>query len=98
MSGARLNAGPEVDLSWYDQAECSGQDEEKGAPVFFPTYRGSYPRGEWPVDQRAKALCAVCPVREECLEHALTKPERWGVWGGLNENEREELRKKMRAS
>ncbi len=37
----------------------------------------------------AKALCAVCPVREACLEHALSVREPYGVWGGLNINERE---------
>ncbi len=37
----------------------------------------------------AKALCAVCPVRQACLEHALAVREPYGVWGGLNINERE---------
>jgi WhiB family redox-sensing transcriptional regulator len=37
----------------------------------------------------AKALCAVCPVRQACLNHALAVREPYGVWGGLNINERE---------
>ncbi len=36
----------------------------------------------------AKALCAVCPVRQACLDHALAVREPYGVWGGLNINER----------
>jgi WhiB family redox-sensing transcriptional regulator len=31
---------------------------------------------------RAKAICALCPVRDLCLEGALTRREPWGVWGG----------------
>jgi WhiB family redox-sensing transcriptional regulator len=32
--------------------------------------------------ERAKALCAGCPVRTECLAGALARREPWGVWGG----------------
>ena len=31
---------------------------------------------------RAKAICALCPVRQECFEGALARREPWGVWGG----------------
>jgi WhiB family transcriptional regulator, redox-sensing transcriptional regulator len=38
---------------------------------------------ERPVDlERAKALCADCPIRRECLAAALERQEPWGVWGG----------------
>lgn len=30
----------------------------------------------------AKALCAECPLRQECLAGALERREPWGVWGG----------------
>ncbi|MBA2769710.1 MAG: WhiB family transcriptional regulator [Sporichthyaceae bacterium] len=30
----------------------------------------------------AKALCASCPARLECLNGALERREPWGVWGG----------------
>ncbi|HYU85296.1 MAG TPA: WhiB family transcriptional regulator [Kribbellaceae bacterium] len=32
--------------------------------------------------ERAKALCASCPVRGDCLAGALERAEPWGVWGG----------------
>lgn len=39
----------------------------------------------------AKRICAGCPVTAECLEAALARDERFGVWGGLTERERDEL-------
>ncbi len=41
---------------------------------------------------RAKAVCAGCPVRAECLEFALANDERWGVWGGTSERQRRAMR------
>jgi len=32
--------------------------------------------------ERAKQLCAGCPVRAQCLASALSRQEPWGVWGG----------------
>ncbi|MBB2991391.1 WhiB family redox-sensing transcriptional regulator [Mycolicibacterium iranicum] len=32
--------------------------------------------------ERAKAFCADCPIRRECLNAALERQEPWGVWGG----------------
>jgi len=38
---------------------------------------------ESPADvERAKALCADCPIRLDCLTGALERREPWGVWGG----------------
>jgi WhiB family redox-sensing transcriptional regulator len=31
---------------------------------------------------RAKAMCALCPLQEQCLADALEREEPWGVWGG----------------
>jgi hypothetical protein len=35
----------------------------------------------------AKALCAECPVRKQCLQLALDNKETHGVWGGADEKE-----------
>ncbi len=40
---------------------------------------------------RAKAICAVCPVKAPCLQYALEIREPHGIWGGLNELERKAL-------
>jgi len=31
---------------------------------------------------RAKAMCALCPLAQQCLADALEREEPWGVWGG----------------
>jgi WhiB family redox-sensing transcriptional regulator len=40
---------------------------------------------------RAKQVCAGCPVRTECLAEALDNQIEWGVWGGMTERERRAL-------
>ena len=71
---------PELDRSWVKDSACSEPEGE----LFFPI------RGENPKD--AKAICARCPVQEECLEYALANGERFGVWGGKSEKERRRIR------
>jgi WhiB family redox-sensing transcriptional regulator len=38
--------------------------------------------------QAAKAVCAGCLVRAECLSYALADPSLTGTWGGLTAQER----------
>lgn len=58
---------------------CAQTDPE----VFFPDKGGS--------TQAAKRVCAACPVRAACLQHALAHREQHGVWGGLSTNQRRHL-------
>ena len=46
----------------------------------------------------AKSVCAVCPVRQACLEHALAHREREGIWGGTTERERRRIVRQRRKS
>ena len=41
-----------------------------------------------PAERKAKALCARCPVRRECLEYGID--EDYGIWGGSLPSERKE--------
>ena len=45
----------------------------------------------------AKAICAQCSVKEECLQYALESNQEAGVWGGYAEDERRRLRKRWLA-
>ena len=48
---------------------------------------------------KAKQVCASCPVRTECLAEALDNQIEWGVWGGMTERERRALlRRRPQAS
>src|SRR5688572_5009124 len=42
-------------------------------------------------EECARNLCRRCPVRAECAAHALSRPERHGVWGGFTSRERMRL-------
>ena len=61
------------------------------AEDFFRERAGSYPL-------RIFDLCAVCPVRRECLEWALDNDEKWGVWGAKTPSERDAILRNRRAA
>jgi WhiB family transcriptional regulator, redox-sensing transcriptional regulator len=69
------------ELAWQERALCAQTDPE----AFFPEKGGS--------TREAKRVCMSCEVRSECLEYALAKDERFGIWGGLSERERRRVKK-----
>jgi WhiB family redox-sensing transcriptional regulator len=75
----------DLDSDWRHAAECLNY---VGLVDFFPA------RGESARD--AKAICGVCPVREDCLEYAMRWELLHGVWGGLSERERRQLRRERK--
>ena len=70
------------ELAWQERALCAQTDPE----AFFPEKGGS--------TREAKRVCSGCEVRAECLEYALGKDERFGIWGGLSERERRRLKRR----
>lgn len=68
---------------WQEAAACRGGDS---ARFFSPTgERGEARRRR---EQLARAICAECPVREECARFALSIGEEHGIWGGTTDRER----------
>lgn len=57
--------------------------------LFFPSGHGS--DAETMIES-AKNLCRHCPVRRECLAHAIRHSETEGIWGGFTMGERRRLR------
>jgi WhiB family redox-sensing transcriptional regulator len=43
--------------------------------------------------KKAKAVCAQCPVKDECLDFAIESNQSLGVWGGASPNERRQIRR-----
>jgi WhiB family redox-sensing transcriptional regulator len=81
--GTLADAGSDVlppELSWQERALCAQTDPE----AFFPEKGGS--------TREAKRVCMSCEVRAECLDYALAKDERFGIWGGLSERERRRVK------
>ncbi|MSV89834.1 MAG: WhiB family transcriptional regulator [Actinobacteria bacterium] len=44
----------------------------------------------------ARRICGTCPVKDQCLEHALESRIDHGVWGGCSERERRRILKRRR--
>lgn len=69
---------------WRLQAACAGMATEN-YDLFYPPVGGS---AQAPRNNRAKAICAGCPVRAECLAYAEEHEIAVGVWGGTTPAER----------
>jgi WhiB family redox-sensing transcriptional regulator len=72
---------PLDDEQWQERALCAQTDPE----AFFPEKGGS--------TREAKRICLGCEVKDACLDYALAKDERFGIWGGLSERERRRLKR-----
>ncbi len=73
--------------SWQLKAACRGPQ----ASVFFPPSHVERKDEKLTRESRAKAICAECRVRGECLDYAIKIREPHGIWGGLNELERKQI-------
>lgn len=83
----------DMPAGWVRDARCA----QIGDPdLFFPE------EGNRNTD--AKAVCngrpdkgiPPCPVREQCRQWALERPELYGVWGGLGDFDRRKIRRQRR--
>ena len=61
-----------VSSRWRDRAACRGADPD----LFFPLPGQSA--------DPARAICAGCHVRAECLALARARREQFGIWGGVD--------------
>lgn len=75
------------DKNWRDRALCIGK-----TGLFFPEDAVGSGRARTPGYDAARKICDSCPVKVECLDAG--RHERFGVWGGLSENERHPKRRK----
>lgn len=72
---------------WRHSSKCRDEDPE----LFFATAVSIHTRR---VQDRAKAVCATCPVVANCLEWAMSQTSVQGIWGGTDEDQRKTLRRR----
>ena len=72
---------------WWSAAACRSADPD----LFFPI-SASGPALEQVAE--AKAICATCRARRECLAFALRTGQVHGIWGGTTEDERAAARRR----
>ena len=68
---------------WMQDAECAigGYDRDLWFPepgYYFPT--------------QVKRICKTCPVKQQCLDFADQEGYDYGIWGGLTERERRQIK------
>lgn len=69
---------------WRDHAACA----TTGPDLWFAIDANSI--------AAAIAICNDCPVRTDCLRHALTTGEHDGIWGGLTPPQRDRVARKRK--
>lgn len=69
---------------WQERAACRDADID----LFFSLDEDD--------QRRALEFCQGCPVRRECLEHAVQEREMYGIWGGMQESERRAIIRDLR--
>ncbi|MEO6121431.1 MAG: WhiB family transcriptional regulator [Acidimicrobiales bacterium] len=70
---------------WRAKANC----RDSSPDLFFPVGVTGIAVEEI---ESAKAVCRCCPSQRACLDFALATNQDAGVWGGMSETERRDLR------
>ena len=79
----KLVEGSALRLEWMEDGLC----RQVGGDLWHPDEGiGS----TWATN-RAKEVCAECPVQLTCLRFALENREMYGIWGGTTQSERRKL-------
>ena len=81
--------------AWFADAQCLGLP----TAWWHPEKLGdAEPGGYNDVYRQARIVCNGCPVREQCLDHAIEHRETNGMWGGRTPRQRRgDARTKLRA-
>lgn len=76
-----------MDRSWQVDGLCRGNHSH----LFFPPSNVERKDERERREERAKAICGLCPVQDPCLEFAIEIREPYGIWGGMTELERRQV-------
>lgn len=76
-------------MDWRHEAACRDIDPE----IFFPVGTAGPALAQI---KAAQSICTSCTVQRDCLDWALETGQDAGIWGGVTEEERRELRRGAR--
>ena len=83
---------PRPNWGWQDSAACRGED----LMLFFGPDGERQPERDIR-ERKAKAVCANCPIRVQCLDWAIATRADYGIWGGVDfERETDVVRRRRR--
>lgn len=74
------------DWAWQQKGLC----REVTSDIFFYEDQERGENKQARISQ-ARAICSICPVKNECLEFSIRTNQSHGMWGGLTQDERKEL-------
>lgn len=74
---------------WRNNAACRDTDPD----LFFPVGQTGPAIAHI---ESAKQVCTTCAVKIECLEYSLMTNQDAGIWGGLTEDDRRQIRRERR--
>jgi WhiB family redox-sensing transcriptional regulator len=78
-------------MKWIDVAECT--KESVDPELFFPS--GNTDKTVEMIDI-AKGICNKCFAKQNCIDWSIEHKIDAGIWGGLSEEERRTIRRKIR--
>lgn len=85
-------------LDWYAYAACASAGLDKEAFFALDERSEMVNNFERELAVAALRLCERCPVRPDCLQEAVERGERFGIWGGLLASERIRLAQRVGAA
>lgn len=68
--------------TWQQKAACNGEDPNMFYPVIGESKAEKNDR-----EAHAKAICAVCSIKDICREEGRARNDE-GIWGGLTKEDR----------
>ena len=81
----RVQLRVRISMSWIHNAACRGKNPDYWHP----------PDGQpWLIHKGIK-ICQTCPVKQQCLEYALSFTpieDNWGIYAGYTAKQRHEIR------
>jgi WhiB family redox-sensing transcriptional regulator len=79
----------EIGSNWRDNGLCTNP---RAGDTWFPVGQGNDAKSD---AEYAKAVCEMCPSRQPCFDWSIEQREPDGIWGGVDEEERRKILRRM---